>query len=67
MLSDKEQKKEFKKLVSKTPEKYFAVNYLKKEGFKRSQCNNCKKFWRQEKNSQKKKKKGCGKGKKDFR
>ena len=45
MLSDKEQKKEFKKLVSKTPEKYFAVNYLKKEGFKRSQCNNCKKFF----------------------
>ncbi|MEK6948348.1 MAG: alanine--tRNA ligase [Nanoarchaeota archaeon] len=46
MLSDKEQKKEFKKITSKNPEKYYAVDYLKKEGFSRKQCSKCDKyFW----------------------
>ena len=45
MLSDKEQKKEFKKIASKNPEKYYAVNYLKKEGFVRKQCSKCSKFF----------------------
>ncbi len=45
MLSDKEQKKEFKKIASKNPEKYYAVEYLRKEGFQRKQCSKCKKFF----------------------
>ena len=46
MKSDKELKKEFKLTASKNPEKYYAVNALKNEGFNRSQCSNCKKyFW----------------------
>ena len=45
MLSDKEQKREFKKLVSKTPEKYYAVDYLKNNNFKRKECKNCSKFF----------------------
>ena len=46
MLSDKEQKKAFKEIASKNPEKYYAVNYLKKEGFQRKNCSKCKKyFW----------------------
>ena len=45
MLSDKEQKKEFKKITSKNPEKYYAVGYLKKEGFSRKQCSKCDKFF----------------------
>ena len=46
MLSDKEQKKAFKEIASKNPEKYYAVNYLKKEGFQRKSCSKCKKyFW----------------------
>ncbi len=45
MLSDKEQKREFKKITSKNPEKYYAVEYLKKEGFIRKQCIKCSKFF----------------------
>ncbi|MBS3151787.1 alanine--tRNA ligase [Candidatus Woesearchaeota archaeon] len=45
MLTDKEQKKEFKKIASKNPEKYYAVEYLKKEGFLRKQCSKCSKFF----------------------
>jgi len=46
MLSDKEQKKLFKEIASKDPEKYYAVTYLKKEGFSRKNCSTCKKyFW----------------------
>ena len=45
MLTDKEQKKEFKKIASKNPEKYYAVQYLKKEGFARKQCSKCEKFY----------------------
>jgi len=51
MLSDKEQKKEFKKIASKNPEKYYAVDYLKKEGFVRNKCSKCSKyFWNVNKN-----------------
>jgi alanyl-tRNA synthetase len=45
MKSDKELKKEFKLIASKDPDSYYAVNALKKEGFQRSQCVNCKKFY----------------------
>ncbi|MEM4710778.1 MAG: alanine--tRNA ligase [Candidatus Woesearchaeota archaeon] len=46
MKSDKELKKHFKEIASRNPEKYYAVNALKKEGFSRQQCINCKKyFW----------------------
>ncbi|MBI5392034.1 alanine--tRNA ligase [Candidatus Woesearchaeota archaeon] len=46
MLSDKEQKKEFKAIASKHPEEYYAVDVLKQEGFQRKQCGKCKKyFW----------------------
>ncbi|MGV8141120.1 MAG: alanine--tRNA ligase [Candidatus Woesearchaeota archaeon] len=46
MKTDKELKKEFKVEASKNPEKYYAVNALKSEGFHRYQCSNCKKyFW----------------------
>ncbi len=45
MLTDKEQKKEFRKIASKNPEKYYAVEYLKKEGFSRKQCSKCSKFF----------------------
>lgn len=38
MLSDKEIKKKFKIIASKNPEKYYAVNYLKKHGFSRKKC-----------------------------
>lgn len=46
MKSDKQLKKEFKVEASKNPEKYYAVNALKNEGFNRHQCSNCRKyFW----------------------
>ena len=46
MKPDKVIKKEFKIEASKNPDKYYAVNVLKKEGFTRYNCNNCKKyFW----------------------
>ncbi len=51
MLSDRELKKEFKKTVSKNPEIYFPVNYLKGEGFFRNKCIKCGKyFWNTDKN-----------------
>src|SRR3989344_5809827 len=53
MLSDKEQKKEFKKIASKNPEKYYAVGYLKKEGFSRKQCSKCEKYFWSVNNNQK--------------
>ncbi len=45
MLTDKEQKKEFKAIASKNPEQYYAVQTLKEEGFARKQCKTCKKFF----------------------
>jgi hypothetical protein len=46
MLSDKEQKKQFKVTASKEPEKYYPTKALKKEGFFRNRCNSCDKyFW----------------------
>ncbi|MEM4259877.1 MAG: alanine--tRNA ligase [Candidatus Woesearchaeota archaeon] len=45
MLTDKELKNEFRKRTEKNPEKFFAVNVLKNEGFKRQQCIKCKKFF----------------------
>jgi len=45
MLSDKEIKKKFKLEASKFPEKYYAVSFLKKQGFFRSNCSKCKKFF----------------------
>ncbi len=45
MASDKEIKKEFKKKASKSPENYYAVSALKKEGFTRKQCKKCNTFF----------------------
>lgn len=51
MLSDKEQKKEFKETASKNPEKYYPVSYLKQEGFIRKKCDKCwKYYWTTNKN-----------------
>ncbi len=41
MLSDKTLKKEFKLKAGKEPEKYYAVDVLKGEGFKRKRCSKC--------------------------
>src|SRR3989338_5596406 len=45
MLSDKEQKKRFKKIASQNPDKYYSTKVLKKEGFQRKQCSKCKIFF----------------------
>ena len=46
MLTDKEQKKAFKKVASAEPDKYYATKALKEEGFVRKQCKECQKhFW----------------------
>jgi len=46
MKSDKELKKAFKIETGKNPEKYYAVDALKNEGFERHQCSHCHKyFW----------------------
>lgn len=46
MLSDKEVKQELRKLTQKEPEKFFAVDVLKSEGFKRYKCSKCGRyFW----------------------
>jgi alanyl-tRNA synthetase len=46
MLSDKEVKKELRKVTAANPEKYYAVEILKKNGFSRFQCEKCQKyFW----------------------
>ncbi len=46
MLSDKEIKVKYRPIFWKTPEKYYAVNVLKLEGFSRSFCEKCKRpFW----------------------
>ena len=41
MVSDKQIKKEFKVKSSKDPNKYYATNVLKKEGFARKRCAKC--------------------------
>ena len=46
MLSDKEIKKRYLPIFSKSPEKYYPVSVLKEEGFSRKKCNACNKmFW----------------------
>ncbi|HLD12741.1 MAG TPA: alanine--tRNA ligase-related protein, partial [Candidatus Nanoarchaeia archaeon] len=45
MLTDKLVKKEFKLKASKTPEKFYAVNVLRSEGFSRRQCPKCQTFF----------------------
>jgi len=45
MPSDKEIKKEFKVRASKDPDKYYATDALKKEGFIRKQCSCGTFFW----------------------
>ncbi len=45
MLSDKEQKKEFKKIASKNPQRYYAVDFLQQQGFERKQCTSCHLFF----------------------
>ena len=45
MLSDKELKTKFKKTASEDPDKYYATNVLKAEGFMRKQCPKCGMFF----------------------
>jgi alanyl-tRNA synthetase len=45
MVPDKEIKKDFKLKAAKTPEKYYAVDVLKGEGFERKQCACGTFFW----------------------
>ncbi|MBS3050583.1 MAG: alanine--tRNA ligase [Candidatus Aenigmarchaeota archaeon] len=46
MLTDKEAKKKYISEFYKNPEKYYATEYLKKEGFSRGICSKCEKpFW----------------------
>ncbi|MBN2052931.1 alanine--tRNA ligase [Candidatus Woesearchaeota archaeon] len=45
MLSDKELKTKFKKLASAEPDKYYATNVLRAEGFMRKQCKCGMHFW----------------------
>ncbi|XEO79195.1 hypothetical protein WKT22_04239 [Candidatus Lokiarchaeum ossiferum] len=46
LLSDKEQKKAFKKIAEENPGKYYPITVLKQKGFIRKHCINCKKyFW----------------------
>ena len=50
-LTDKELKKKFKSVFSQDPDKYYATDYIEKQGFHRSQCEKCKKyFWSTDKN-----------------
>ncbi|MEK6937065.1 MAG: alanine--tRNA ligase-related protein, partial [Nanoarchaeota archaeon] len=45
MLTDKEIKQNFKKKISKDPEKYFPVKTLKSLNFQRYQCQKCQNFF----------------------
>ncbi len=46
MLSDKEIKKRYLPIFSKSPEKYYPIRVLKEEGFSRKKCTLCgKMFW----------------------
>lgn len=45
MLSDKEQKKVFKKHAQENPEKYYPVRVLENKGFTRKQCPVCNNFF----------------------
>lgn len=50
-MNDKQLKIKYKKVFSNTPEKYYPVNFIKKQGFYRNQCEKCKKyFWSTDKN-----------------
>ena len=45
ILSDKQQKKEFKKIASADPEQYYPTAFLKREGFARKKCDCGIYFW----------------------
>jgi alanyl-tRNA synthetase len=46
MLTDKELKKRFKAVASESPDKYYATEALRSEGFMRKQCTKCSRhFW----------------------
>lgn len=45
MLSDKEQKKQFKKTASENPDSYYPVKRLRANGFSRKQCGKCGTFF----------------------
>lgn len=46
ILTDKEQKKVFKKTASENPEKYYPITALRDNGFQRYRCHKCKNyFW----------------------
>jgi len=45
ILSDKAQKKKFKKVASQNPEKYYPTTALKKNDFERRQCSKCDRYY----------------------
>ncbi len=45
MIADKEVKKRFKQKASRSPDKFYAVNVLKNEGFERKKCKCGTFFW----------------------
>ncbi|MBW2985458.1 alanine--tRNA ligase [Candidatus Woesearchaeota archaeon] len=45
MKTDKEIKKEFRKIASKDPDKYYATKILKESGFSRQKCSKCSVFF----------------------
>ena len=45
MVSDKEIKKEFKHKASLSPDKFYATEHLKSEGFERKKCIKCSTFF----------------------
>jgi alanyl-tRNA synthetase len=45
MLTDKEQKKQFKKVASENPDAYYPVKRLRANGFSRKQCKKCGTFF----------------------
>jgi alanyl-tRNA synthetase len=45
MLTDKQQKKEFKKVASAEPDKFYPTKKLKSEGFMRKECTKCGMFF----------------------
>ena len=46
MLTDKDQKKKFKKIASEDPDSYFPTAYLKSIGYSRKKCTKCETyFW----------------------
>ncbi|QEE15660.1 alanine--tRNA ligase [Promethearchaeum syntrophicum] len=62
LLSDKAQKKQFIKIASADPERYYPTNALKKNGFTRFQCEKCGRYYWSSTESNVCGEPGCNKG-----